>query len=195
VLPQVDLLERNAAEYEAGRVPRLLSTAPARYLALPGGGLALEARAALIHAVAAALRDRERRERGKDFRIPPLEAQWWGGPEQAPMGDGVAYRLLLRMPTFVAARDVAAVAAELSGGDPAAAPPVRLEELREGRCMQALWTGGPEAAPAVLERIRVEIADQGLLPRGRLHAVYLTDPSRVAPDRRRAVLRQPVRPR
>jgi hypothetical protein len=41
----------------------------------------------------------------------------------------------------------------------------------------------------------VEIADQGLLPRGRLHAVYLTDPSRVAPDRRRAVLRQPVRPR
>jgi hypothetical protein len=195
VRPQVDLLERNAAEYEAGRVPRLLSTAPARYLVLPGGGLPLDARAALIHAVAAALRDRARRERGKDFRIPPLEAQWWGGTEEAPMGDGVDYRLLMRMPTFVAARDVAAVAAELSVGDPAAAPPVRLEELREGRCMQALWTGGPEAAPAVLQRIRVEIADQGLLPRGRLHAVYLTDPSRVAPDRRRAVLRQPVRPR
>jgi hypothetical protein len=195
VLPQVDLLERNAAEYEGGRIPRLLSTSPARYLALPGGGGDLAARSAVIHAAATALRDLGRRDRGKDFRVPPLEAQWWGGGDADPMGEGVAYRLLLRMPTFVAARDVAAVAAELSGGDPTLAPPLRLEELREGRCMQALWAGGPEAAPGVLARIRAEIADQGLVPRGRLHAVYFTDPSRVPPDRRRTLLRQPVRSR
>jgi hypothetical protein len=196
VLPQVDVFRRNASEYQAGRVPRLVSAAPARYLVLPGGGGEFLARAALLQRVAGALRARASREYGKDFKPPPLEAQWWGGGDSAPMGEGAAWRLLLRMPSFVAARDVSAVADELAArGEPGSAPAVRLEELREGRCVQALWLGAAEAAPPILERMRAAIADQGLAPRGRLHAIYLSDPARVAPERRRGILRQPVRPR
>jgi hypothetical protein len=196
VLPQVNVVQRNSSEYQAGRVPRLLSVAPARYLVLPGGGDEFLARAALLHRVAGALRQRAAREYGKDFALPPLEAQWWGGGDEAPVGQGVACRLLLRMPTFVAARDLAAVAGDIgSPGEPGSTPAVRLEELREGRCMQLLWLGGPETAPAVLERLRAEVADQGLAPRGRLHAIYLSDPARVTPGRQRAILRHPVRPR
>ena len=123
MLTQVDVFRRNASEYQAGRVPRLVSTAPARYLVLPGGGGEFPARAALLERVAGALRARASREHGKDFKPPPLEAQWWGGGDHAPMGEGVAWRLLLRMPSFVAARDVAAVAEELAArGEPGSAP-------------------------------------------------------------------------
>jgi hypothetical protein len=177
-------------------VPRLLVVPPARYLAVPGVGVPgeaeLEEAAARLLEVARALRARVRRARGKDFRVPPIEVLWRGdGPADAAAGHVPwRWKLMLRVPAFVRPSD----AAQAGAGVPGAGLDPRLEDLEEGRCLQALWTGTAPRA-LVLGRLRAAAAERGLAFRGRLHEVWLSDPRRVAPERRRAILRRPVRAR
>jgi len=235
---RVDPFLLHAAEYEAGRIPRVVTVGPVRCLALSGlgapGGAAFQAQASFLLAVARAVKAAVRRERDKDFKLPPLEALWWScrgdadelavpgvpsGPADAS-GDGTgregavdggwAWKLLLRMPSFVLPADVAAATGAVAALDPgvaaaaaagsgapkaARAGEVRLDELKEGRCVQALYVGPRGGERATLERMRLVAAEQGLALRGRHHEVYLSDPGRVAPARRRTVLRRPVRAR
>jgi hypothetical protein len=47
---------------------------------------------------------------------------------------------------------------------------------------------------ATLARLHSQfLPAHGLVPNGDHHEIYLTDPNRVAPEKRRTVLRQPVR--
>jgi hypothetical protein len=199
VTVRVDPFRLHAGEYRAGRSPRVLTVPPARYLALAGrgepGGPLFQEQAAAIVGVARSLRMAIRVERDKDFRIPPLEALRWDGESEAgPGGAGPSsWRLLLRMPSFVHGRDLVAAAARLEPVPHAAE--VRLEELREGRCVQALHVGPCSSEEATLDRMRRAAVDQGLAFRGRHHEIYLSDARRVAPERLRTVLRRPVRAR
>lgn len=70
---------------------------------------------------------------------------------------------------------------------------VRIETLEEGRCVQTLHIGPYDDEAEVLERMHTEfIPSAGLRLRGRHHEVYLSDPRRVAPEKLRTILRQPV---
>jgi hypothetical protein len=199
---RVDLVALHAQEYGAGRTPRVVTTAPARYLSLDGAG-DLAGAGFLEHAVALqrllrGLRSRIRREDGKDFALPPLEGLV-GPSRSSGNGSGEAagpgpWKLLLRIPAFVRPGDLAALSEEVDG-DWEAARPARIEELREGRCIQALHVGPFEGVPATVDRLRRAAADQDLAVRGRLHEVWLSDPGRTPADRRRTVVRLPVRSR
>jgi len=194
---RVDPFLLHAAEYEAGRAPRLLVVRPARYLAVPGpggaGGPEIEAAAARLLAVARVLKAWVRRARGKDFRVPPIEVLWRGdGPGGSSEAGDVPWpwKLLLRVPAFVRPADAARAAAEVPGDG----PDPRLEDLEEGRCLQALCAG-TGARTLALEGLRLAAVERGLAFRGRLHEVWLSDPRRAAPERRRSLLRRPVRSR
>ena len=66
---------------------------------------------------------------------------------------------------------------------------VRIEELAEGRCAQALHIGSYDDEGPLLARLHHEyLAAQGLRPRGHHHEVYLGDPRRVEPAKLKTVL-------
>lgn len=199
---RVDLVALHAGEYGAGRTPRVVATAPARYLSLDGagdvsGGEFLE-QALALQRLLRGLRSRVRREAGKDFAMPPLEALV--GEPRGP-GDGAAggtgdgpWKLLLRIPAFVRVSDLAALTDEIEG-DWEPGRPARIEELREGRCIQALHVGPFGNVAVTVDRLRRTAAEQDLAVRGRLHEVWLSDPARTPSERRRTVVRLSVRPR
>ncbi|MDN6022023.1 MAG: GyrI-like domain-containing protein, partial [Acidipropionibacterium jensenii] len=73
---------------------------------------------------------------------------------------------------------------------------VRLQTLSEGLCVQTLHLGSFDDEGPVLERMHdVFIPEHGLQMTGRHHEIYLSDPRRVAPEKLRTILRQPVLPR
>jgi hypothetical protein len=199
---RVDLVALHAGEYGAGRMPRVVATAPARYLSLDGagdvsGGEFLE-QALALQRLLRGLRLRVRREAGKDFAMPPLEAlvgepRGPGNGTAGGAGDG-PWKLLLRIPAFVRIRDLAAMAEEVEG-EWDGGRPARIEELREGRCIQALHVGPFGNVAATVDRLRRAAAEQDLAVRGRLHEVWLSDPARTPAERRRTVVRLSVRPR
>ena len=105
-----------------------------------------------------------------------------------------AWKLLLRIPAFVRTSDLAALSGQRAGNGHAL-PAARIEELREGRCIQALHVGPPAGITGTVDRMRRAAADQDLVVRGRLHQVWLSDPARTPVERRRTLLRLPVKAR
>jgi len=198
---RVDLVALHAEEYAAGRAPRVVATTPARYLSLDGAGEVQGAsfleQALALSGLLRELRARARRETGKDFRLPPLEALL--GAPRAPSvevdpGSLGPWKLLLRIPAFVRSSDLAGLTGERAGNGHGL-PGARIEELREGRCIQALHVGSLAGIPGTVDRLRRAAADQDLAPRGRLHQVWLSNPARTPPEKRRTVLRLPVKAR
>jgi hypothetical protein len=90
--------------------------------------------------------------------------------------------------------DLLALADENEGGWETARP-ARIEELREGRCIQALHLGPFRSVPATVDRLQRTAAEQDLAVRGRVHEVWLSDPGRTPVERRRTVVRLSVRQR
>ncbi|HTP50921.1 MAG TPA: GyrI-like domain-containing protein [Anaeromyxobacteraceae bacterium] len=200
---RVDLFRLHAEEYATGRAPRVVTVGPARFLALAGRGEPEGARfqdqVQALQRVAGALRAHIRRARGKDFKLPLLEVLWWDDPPLDPGGGCPAdrhWKLLLRMPSFVRRVDIAGAAGDL--GDPGALAhesAVRLEDLKEGRCIQALHVGPWQSQAQTLARMQRAAAEHGLAFHGRQHDVYLSDPQRVPGERRKTLLRRAVRAR
>lgn len=81
------------------------------------------------------------------------------------------------------------------GADPDLLRAVRLEGLDEGDCLQSLHLGPyTDEAPVLADLHDRVMPAMGLTFGGRHHEIYLSDPRRVAPERLRTILRQPVRP-
>ncbi len=216
----LDLVARHKSEYGATRSPRLVTAGPGRYLALAGrgepGGEAFRKQVEALQAVGRAVRAATS-ARSKDFRLPPLEVLRWreapagrAGADQAaeaagnpgtgatppPGADPAAseeWKLLLRVPAFVKTRDLAAAVASLGGGLDAGVSEVKVEALKEGRCVQALHVGPPATERETVERMRRAAADLGLAFHGKRHEIRLSRRGRASPERRRTILRQPVR--
>lgn len=72
---------------------------------------------------------------------------------------------------------------------------VRLETLSAGLCVQTLPVGSFEDEGPVLAHLHDDvIPSRGLHLAGEHHEIYLSDPRRTAPAKRRTILRQLVEP-
>lgn len=71
---------------------------------------------------------------------------------------------------------------------------VRLERLRERFSAQVLHLGPYAAMTSTIEQLHAFIRAQGMCLRGKHHEIYLGDPRRIAPEKLRTVIRQPVSP-
>ncbi|WP_246855248.1 GyrI-like domain-containing protein [Cellulomonas sp. Y8] len=104
--------------------------------------------------------------------------------------------MLIPLPSAVAGADVDTGLGAAAGRRPdLPVDRVRPLTLDEGRCLQVLHVGSYDDEAPALARLHHELMPaHGLTWNGRHHEIYLGDPRRVAPDRLRTVLRQPVRP-
>jgi hypothetical protein len=71
----------------------------------------------------------------------------------------------------------------------------RLRIFDEGLSAQTMHLGPYSAEEPTIKRIHAFILDNGFVPRGRHHEIYLGDPRRSAPEKLRTVIRQPVEPK
>ena len=70
-----------------------------------------------------------------------------------------------------------------------------LRQLDEGECLQTLHIGPYTDEAPILAALHDQVMpDLGLTFGGEHHEIYLSDPRRVAPEKLRTILRQPVRP-
>ena len=71
---------------------------------------------------------------------------------------------------------------------------LRLEKYAEGKSVQIMHVGPPGTQAAPIARLHNQfLPAHNLVPNGHHHEIYLNDPRRVAPEKLRTVLRQPVR--
>ena len=200
--PKIDL-KRIDPGYRAKRgVFEIVDLPPARFLAVDGTGdpntspefaRAIEA----LYPAAYALKFLSKRELGRDYVVPPLEGLWWAEDPTAFTArrdkSAWSWTLLIRIPDWLGDDEIARALA--AGADKAGpgAPAVRVLALAEGRCVQTLHIGSFDDAGPVLARMHDEfIPALGLRMAGTHHEIYLSDFRRVAPERLRTILRQPV---
>ncbi len=135
---------------------------------------------------------------GKDFVEPPLEGLWWADEMTdfiAGHEDKLKWRLMIVTADWVD-RDMferaVAAASERLGEVPDG---LRLERFDEGRSVQIMYVGDySKRAAALARRLHQEFLPRhDLTPNGHHHEIYLSDPARVAPEKMRTVVRQPVR--
>lgn len=197
---KLDLYKEHKAEYVTPRQPVLVNVKPAKYLTVTGqsapAGKEFQAAIGALYGVAFTMK-MTRKFAGQDYKVCHLEGQWWGENETGDFStqppETWNWRLMIRVPEFIRESDVKSAVKKLKekgkGDD---ADHVRLETIKEGKCVQMLHVGPYGEESATISRM-IEYAQQsGLTCRGRHHEIYLSDPRRVAPAKLRTILRQPV---
>jgi hypothetical protein len=151
-----------------------------------------------LYPVAYKLKFASKLDLGRDYVVPPLEALWWADD----MASFTATRdkarwqwtVMLMVPQWIDQPMFAAAVEKVgAGSSPARVDDVRLEALAEGRCVQTLHVGSFDDEAGVLAQMHdVFIPGRGLRMVGKHHEIYLSDFRRVAPEKQRTILRQPV---
>lgn len=181
---------------------RLLEIPARRYLMIDGRGdpntPAFAEAIETLYPVAYSLKFASRSAAGRDYVVPPLEGLWWAEDMDtftvARDKSRWCWTLLNLVPDWLTADDVdAAVERVATRRRPARLADLRTDVLIEGRCVQTLHVGPFDDEAAILDRMHHEfIPGHGLRMTGRHHEIYLSDFRRVAPAKRRTILRQPV---
>ena len=192
MVSKVDL-KRELACYRARRdSPQDVVVPDLRYLMVDGRGdpntPAFAAATAALYPIAYRLKSASRDQLGRDHVVMPLEGLWWADDHgvftDARDRTRWSWTLMILVPDHVPAE---LVTAAIDRDD------VRLETLREDRCVQALHVGPYDAEGPLIARLHEHARDRGLELTGRHHEIYLGDARRARPDRLRTILRQPVR--
>jgi hypothetical protein len=182
--------------YRARREPALLTVPPLSVVAVDGvgdpDGPAYREAAEALYGVSHALRSGLRRDGVPDYAVSPLEGQWWGDVEDATARE--RWTMFIAQPPQATDALVAGAIETTRRRRPTAAlERVARRTLDEGRSVQALHVGPRGAEHPALERLLGFVEGSGHTVAGPHHEIYLTDPARTVPDRRRTILRYPVR--
>lgn len=198
-------------DLDAYRAPkgafRILDVPDQRYLMIDGHGdpntsPVFADAVQTLYPVAYALKFAGKRELGRDYVVPPLEGLWWADHMDAFTvardKSRWEWTMMILVPDWIdPALEVAAQTTVRAKKD----PPKRLDDIRfdtlsEGTCVQTLHVGAFDDEAELLDRMHHGfIPDNGLSLAGTHHEIYLSDLRKVAPERQRTILRQPVTPR
>ncbi len=203
-MDKVDL-KRTLPGYRARRGRfELVDVPPATYLMVDGHGdpniaPAFAEAVSTLYPVAYRLKFASKRDLGRDYVVPPLEGLWWAEDMASftSARDKAQWHwtLMLMVPDWIGSTLVDEVLDQVGAGEqPARLDDLRLESLSEGRCVQTLHVGSFDDEAEVLSRMHEHIAERGMRLSGRHHEIYLSDRRRVAPEKQRTILRQPVDP-
>lgn len=192
-----DLFSASKKDFEEVNVPEL------QFLQVDGMGnpnsspaytRALDA----LYALAYKVKFYSKMELGKDYVVPPLEGLWWSDDMASfASGDKDSWKwtMMLLTPEWITAEEVENARAEVAAKkNPEALSEVRLETCEEGLSLQIMHLGPYDAEAPTLKRLHEEFMPaNGFVPDGLHHEIYFNSPTRVAPEKLRTILRQPVK--
>lgn len=150
-----------------------------------------------LYSVSYAMKFTSKATLGRDYTVPPLEGLWWADDPAAFVArrkDEWKWTMMIMAPDFLERSMFDAAVAK--AGKKLAERPVtlRLEPYEEGLCLQTLHVGSYDDEGPVLARLHHEVMPAGgFVHNGHHHEIYLSDARRVAPEKLRTILRQPVK--
>jgi hypothetical protein len=154
-----------------------------------------------LYAVAYKIKFMSKKRLDRDYVVPPLEGLWWaedmdvfttGGDKSSWL-----WTMMIMQPEWITTEifDEALLQVE-KGKNPPALFKVRLEGYHEGTAVQIMHIGPfSEEGPTIARLHNEFIPENDLVENGKHHEIYLSDPRKVAPEKMKTVLRQPVRRR
>lgn len=197
-------LKKSLDAYQAKRGQfRILEVPEQQFLMIDGHGdpntspayaSALEA----LYPLAYKLKFLSKRELDRDYVVMPLEGLWWAEDmttfTSARDKSQWDWTMMILQPDWLGPDEFATARDQVARkGAPERLDEVRWGTLHEGRCVQTLHVGSYDDETPVLEELHETfIPEQGLRMAGIHHEIYLSDARKVAPEKLRTILRQPV---
>ena len=135
-----------------------------------------------------------------EYVVPPLEGFWW----QEGVS-GVDYRnkssfnwiSVLRLPDFITKPDFEWAVAAAEKKKKIDCSSAEFLPIQEGLCVQILHTGSYDSEPestALMDEYLIQNGYVNDMASGRLHhEIYLSDPRKTPPDKRKTVIRHPIK--
>lgn len=151
-----------------------------------------------LYPVAYKLKFASKQQLGKDYVVMPLEGLWWADDmtkfTTARDKSEWDFTLMIMQPDWITKDMFDAAVRKVSEKDPPInLAKVRFEVLDEAKCVQTLHIGSFDDEAAILKQMHGEfIPDSGFVMSGKHHEIYLSDFRKVAPEKLRTILRQPV---
>jgi hypothetical protein len=152
-----------------------------------------------LYALAYKLKFISKQQMGKDYVVPPLEGLWWAEDMEtftsARDKSQWDWTMMIMTPEWISS-EIFIETLELvrKGKNPRALDKVRLESYHEGLSVQILHVGSyDEEGPTLMKLHQEFLPENGFIENGKHHEIYLGDPRRIAPEKLKTVLRQPVR--
>lgn len=152
----------------------------------------------LLYPMAYTLKFTSKIDLGKDYVVPPFEGLWWADDMNIFMNSDDKsqwkWTAMLMVPDWITkdmfevAKKKVAIKSGLANLEE-----LRLETLQEDDCAQTLFVGPYSKEGPTISKMHQEfMPNNNLKPIGKHHEIYLSDPRKVAPDKLRTIIRQPV---
>lgn len=190
--------------------PQIVVVPRANYLAVRGQGDPNEPEGAyqqaigMLYAVAYTLKMSYKTDHRiaefYEYVVPPLEGFWW---QDGVVGVNYAHKenfrwiSVIRLPDFVTEEDLAWAVIEAARKKKTDCSKVELLSYDEGLCVQCMHIGPYDNEPATVSAMHEYMERQGYaldISDARLHhEIYLSDARKVAPEKRKTVIRHPIR--
>lgn len=151
-----------------------------------------------LYAVSYTLKFMSKRTLGKDYGVAPLEGLWYADDMKIfEAGDKDAYKwtLMIMQPEWISDTMVSDAIEQVSAKKhPIALTKLYFKPYHEGTSLQLLHIGTFDAEAPKLKHLHGSyMPAHGYEFGGSHHEIYLSDMRRVAPEKLKTVLRQPVR--
>lgn len=197
--------------YLPPRKPALVTLPPMRFVAVRGKGDPNDENGAykqaigLLYGIAFTVKMSKmgdhRMDGYFDFVVPPLEGLW----RQAGSADGVIdytkkdafeWVSMIRLPDFVTEAEFAWAVAEATAKKKTDFSKAEFFTYDEGLCVQCMHIGSYDDEPETIAKMHEFLTAEGFaadFDARQHHEIYLSDARKVAPEKRKTVIRIPVK--
>jgi len=151
-----------------------------------------------LYAVAYKMKFISKKTLEKDYTVPPLEGLWWAEDMTTFLTREKSqwdWTMMIMTPEWISVEIFdEAIKQVRQAKDPASLDQVRLERYSERLSVQIMHIGSyDDEGPVLAQMHSAFIPDNGFIKNGKHHEIYLSDPRRVAAEKMKTVLRQPVK--
>jgi hypothetical protein len=132
-----------------------------------------------------------------DYSVMPLEGLWWvdnGANFSTDNKDIWKWTSMIMQPKYVTeALFKDAVEQVKKKKNLPTLPKLRFQALLEGPSVQIMHIGPYASEESTIQKIRAHMMAQGYEVNGKHHEIYLSDPRKLAPEKLKTIIRQPVK--
>ncbi len=203
IMDKVDLKKQFKEFYNSSsREVTVVDVPTANFLMVDGQGspnnspeyiAAIEA----LFSVSYTLKFMVKKSRDIDYGVMPLEGLWWANNMtkfSADRKDEWKWTAMIMQPQYVTSEDVkAAIELVKKKKELIAIAKIRFESFSEGKAAQIMHVGPYSSEGTTIAKIHEFIQNSGCTLRGKHHEIYLNTPGRIAPEKLRTIIRQPMK--
>jgi hypothetical protein len=181
--------------------PHILEVPAMNYLMIDGQGDPNTAQSYIdavstLYTLSYAIRFAVKDARNIAYSVMPLEGLWYADDFSVYTANARAawqWTSMILQPELVTQDLVAAQVENVrTKKQPAAIDKVRFETIDEGLVVQRLYFGAYRDEGPFIQEMHAYAEDQGYHLHGKHHEIYLNDPRKVAPEKLKTILRQPI---